>query len=168
MSSGKENNFNPFLPLKSTLSYLICGSYLIRCPAAISYRFCCFILLRYVFSVYKVLYIRFAWCISIVLPYLGSHRTIWKIYYIVSLAKLIKTQNIDGAKYVCDNDRWVYLASGVETASILTVGWSASAGIGEATDSNPLESFNISAPNWCSAVMVDGVGSARLLNWKSG
>lgn len=86
----------------------------------------------------------------------------------MSLVKLIKSPCIDVDVKIseCDNDRWAYLANGVETVSILTVGWSASAGNGEATDSNPLESFNISAPNWCSAVIVDGVGSARLFNWK--
>lgn len=30
------------------------------------------------------------------------------------------------------------------------------------TDSNPLDNFSISAPNWCNAVMVDGVGSFML------
>lgn len=33
------------------------------------------------------------------------------------------------------------------------------------TDSNPRDNFNISAPNWCSAVIVDGVGSG-MLKWK--
>lgn len=33
-----------------------------------------------------------------------------------------------------------------------------------AKDSNPLESLSISAPNWWSAVIVDGVGSGMLLN----
>lgn len=30
------------------------------------------------------------------------------------------------------------------------------------TDSRPRESFSISAPNWCRAVMADGVGSFKL------
>lgn len=32
----------------------------------------------------------------------------------------------------------------------------------DATDSNPRDSFNISAPNCCRAVIVDGVGSGML------
>lgn len=32
----------------------------------------------------------------------------------------------------------------------------------EATDSRPRDNFNISAPNWCSAVIVVGVGSGML------
>lgn len=31
------------------------------------------------------------------------------------------------------------------------------------TDSRPRDSFSISAPNWCNAVMADGVGSRKLL-----
>lgn len=49
----------------------------------------------------------------------------------------------------------------------------------EATDSRPRDNFNISAPNWCSAVIVVGVGSGMLcgldahgitnrLSWKRG
>ncbi len=30
------------------------------------------------------------------------------------------------------------------------------------TDSSPRDNFNISAPNWCNAVIVDGVGSGML------
>lgn len=30
------------------------------------------------------------------------------------------------------------------------------------TASNPRDNFNISAPNWCNAVIVDGVGSGML------
>lgn len=37
----------------------------------------------------------------------------------------------------------------------------------EPTDSNPRDSFNISAPNWCKAVIVDGVGSG-MLEWERG
>lgn len=36
----------------------------------------------------------------------------------------------------------------------------------ETTDSNPRESFSISAPNWCKAVIVVGVGSGTLHKMK--
>lgn len=69
-------------------------------------------------------------------------------------------------KSIVDDDGWKLLmpsflfdVGSTASASVVLTSFGSLMGV---NDSSPLESFNISAPNWWRAVIVDGVGSGML------
>lgn len=73
--------------------------------------------------------------------------------------------SLDDGSARFDNNGVCWCLSSAAVLSALTHVVDELAGMGTTIDetaSNPRDNFNISAPNWCNAVIVDGVGSGML------